>query len=440
MTPPPPPNPAPPILAARNLVKRFGPVVALNGVPFDVRPGEVHTLCGENGAGKSTFIKLLGGIHPAGTYDGDVLVDGRVARFHSPRAAERAGVSVIYPELALVPGMTVAENIYLGTAPRRLGGLAVDWPRVSRGAGALLDRFGLGLRPDARVADLGIGHRQLVEIAVAVYWLMGTMIVRQPVPAFIITLGGMLVFRGLHWTVIANATVPVTRGGVGNLYSALTTYHLSPTAGYVAFAAVAAPMAAAAVVGHASRRRAGVAVDAELAVLRTLVAVQVVLLGAVVCNGYQGVPLSVLILGAVAVTVSGVTRHTPVGRYLYAIGGNEEAAVVSGVPVAAVTVAAFAAMGFLAAVTGFLQTAYAGASTTTVGQNMELDAIAACVIGGTSLKGGCGTVGGVLVGSLVIAVLINGMTLMAYGPEAKYVLRGAVLVAAVWADVRLGRR
>ena len=276
--------------------------------------------------------------------------------------------------------------------------------------------------------------------AVAVYWAMGSMIVRQRVPAFIITLGGMLVFRGLHWRVIRNLTIPVAHGGVPNLYSSLTTYHLSPTAGYVAATLVAVAMAAAAVVGHRGQRRAGVAVDGELAILRTLIAVQVVFLLVVVCNGYQGVPLSVLILGAAAAVVLAVTRHTPFGRYLYAIGGNEEAAVVSGVPVAAVTVAAFAAMGFLAAVTGFLQTAYVGASTTDVGQNMELDAIAACVIGGTSLKGGRGTVGGVLVGSLVITVLINGMTLQSYGPETKYILRGAVLVAAVWADVRLGKR
>ena len=276
--------------------------------------------------------------------------------------------------------------------------------------------------------------------AIAIYYAMGSMIVRQRVPAFIITLGGMLIFRGLHWLVIANATVPVTRGGVPNLYSIMSTYRLSPAAGYVAFGLIAAVVIAAAVLGHVSQRRAGVAVDPEVAFLRTIVAVQLVLLLVVVCNGYQGLPLPLLILGAAAAVVLAITRHTPFGRYLYAIGGNEEAAVVSGVPVAAVTIAAFAGMGFLTAVTGFLQTAYVGYSTTDVGQNMELDAIAACVIGGTSLKGGRGTVGGVLVGSLIIAVLINGMTLQSYGPEAKNILRGAVLVAAVWADVRLGKR
>ncbi len=342
------------------------------------------------------------------------------ARNVSNLAIELSGTAVLALGMLLVilPGHI---DLAAGSAVGLVGGIAAvlvfdhGWP-------AWLALF---------VATLG---------AVVAYWAMGSMIVRQRVPAFIITLGGMLVFRGLHWTVIHNATVPVTRGGEPNLYSALTNYHLSPLAGHVAATLVAVGMFAAALMAHRSQKRAGVTVNGEVTFLRTLVAAQVVLLLVILCNGYQGVPLPVLILGAAALVVTAVTRHTPFGRYLYAIGGNEEAAIVSGVPVAAVTIAAFAAMGLLAAVTGFLQTAYAGASTTTVGANMELDAIAACVIGGTSLKGGRGTVGGVLLGALVIAVLINGMTLMAYGPEAKYVIRGAVLVAAVWADVRFGKR
>jgi D-xylose transport system permease protein len=124
---------------------------------------------------------------------------------------------------------------------------------------------------------------------------------------------------------------------------------------------------------------------------------------------------------------------------LYAIGGNEEAAVLSGVPVDRVVVAAFGLMGAAVAVTGFLQTAYAGASTTTVGDLMELDAIAACVIGGTSLKGGRGTAFGVISGALIMATLLNGMTLLAVAPELKFIVRGGVLALAVWLDVRLSR-
>ena len=134
-----------------------------------------------------------------------------------------------------------------------------------------------------------------------------------------------------------------------------------------------------------------------------------------------------------------LVTNTPFGRYLYAIGGNEEAAVVSGVPVRATIIGAFALMGAIVALTGFMQTAYSGASTSTVGSLMELDAVAACVIGGTSLRGGRGTVLGVLFGALIMASLLNGMTLMAVSPEAKYIARGAVLALAVWLDLRLGQ-
>ena len=274
--------------------------------------------------------------------------------------------------------------------------------------------------------------------AVLVWAAMGSLIVVQRVPAFIITLGGLLVFKGLHWLTIRNQTVPIVEGGGTNTYSLLTTYYLLPVAGYVLAAIVIIAMVAGTLRARARRRNYGLeADDRETTFLKLFALAQLLLLVLLVTNQYRGVPLAALILGGVALGIHVLTMHTPFGRYLYAIGGNEEAARLSGVPIRASVIGAFAIMGLVVALTGFMQTAYSGASTTTVGSLMELDAIAACVIGGVSLRGGRGIVLGVLFGSLIMASLLNGMTLMAVSPEIKFIARGLVLAFAVWLDVRL---
>jgi D-xylose transport system permease protein len=276
--------------------------------------------------------------------------------------------------------------------------------------------------------------------AVLVWSAMGALIAIERIPAFIMTLGGLLVFRGLHWLVIQNQTVPVVEGGSQNVYSLLTTYYLPAGAGYVLAALATAAIVASALNARKRRQSHGFPVDdAELTFLKLFVLAQFVFLVVIVTNGYRGVPIALVILGLVAVVIHQLVTNTPFGRYLYAIGGNEEAATVSGVPVRNTIIGAYALMGGIVALTGFMQTAYSGASTSTVGSLMELDAVAACVIGGTSLRGGRGTVLGVLFGALIMASLLNGMTLMAVSPEAKYIARGAVLALAVWLDLRLGK-
>src|SRR5688500_7819948 len=152
----------PPLLVARQLTKRFPGVVALDRVNFDLRPGEIHALCGENGAGKSTLIKLLAGIHRHGSYEGELIVDGAPAAFHSVREAEAAGIAVITQELALIDELTVAENIFLGRLPRC--GWRVNWLEMHRRATELLADFGLTISPEAPLRTLGIGQKQLIEI------------------------------------------------------------------------------------------------------------------------------------------------------------------------------------------------------------------------------------------------------------------------------------
>jgi len=279
-----------------------------------------------------------------------------------------------------------------------------------------------------------------VIVALLLWFVMGSLIVRQRIPAFIITLGGLLVFKGLFWLVIQNHTVPVAIGGGANLYSLLTTYYLPPLAGYVLGGIVVGTITVARIRTNSARRAHQLPTeDSEVTFLKLFLVAQMVLLFVLITNQFRGIPLPALILAAVTLIAYLLTAHTPFGRYLYAIGGNEEAALVSGIPVSRVTVGAFTLMGGVVAITGLMQTAYAGASTTTIRDLMDLDTIVACVIGGASFRGGRGTVSGVLFGALIMACLINGMTLLAVEPEKKFIARGLVLILAVWMDVRMTR-
>ena len=171
----------PPLLVARQLTKRFPGVVALENVDFDLRPGEIHALCGENGAGKSTLIKLLAGIHPHGSYEGELRIDGRVVAFHSVRDAEAAGIAVITQELAIVDELSVAENIFLGRLLSRRG--RVDWIEMHRRAAALLADFGLSVPPETPIRTLGIGQKQLIEIVRATDKRSRVLVLDEPTAA-----------------------------------------------------------------------------------------------------------------------------------------------------------------------------------------------------------------------------------------------------------------
>jgi len=278
-------------------------------------------------------------------------------------------------------------------------------------------------------------------VTVALWVAMGWFIVKQRLPSFIMTLAGMLIFRGLHWLVIGSKTIPVEVAGQANLFSALTTWYLPPVGAWILAIAAVTVLGWSAVADRHRRITQKLAVDdRDVAFAKWFIPVQLIILLVVILNQHNGVPLPVLVLGATAVTVHLLTRHTPFGRHLYAIGGNREAARISGINVDRTIIVAFGLLGFVVAITGFMQTAYSGGSNTTTGTLMELDAIAACVIGGVSLTGGTGRVSNVLFGALIMAVLLNGMTLLSVSPEMKYIARGTVLALAVWMDQALNKR
>src|SRR3954470_1483108 len=169
------------VLGLEGVAKSFPGVRALDGVRFDVRAGEVHALLGENGAGKSTLIKIMSGVHEPDA--GTLLLDGRPMRFARPQDAQRAGVATIYQELLLFPELSVAENIFLGHAPRgRLGG--VDWGAMRARAREILASLDIhGLDVDRTVGALSVGNRQRVEIAKALSQNARVLIMDEPTAA-----------------------------------------------------------------------------------------------------------------------------------------------------------------------------------------------------------------------------------------------------------------
>ncbi|QFQ96950.1 sugar ABC transporter ATP-binding protein [Streptomyces phaeolivaceus] len=170
-----------PVLEMRSIVKTFPGVKALSDVTLTVRQGEVHAICGENGAGKSTLMKVLSGVHPHGSYTGDILFEGAACEFKDIRASEHRGIVIIHQELALVPFLSLAENIFLGNEHATRG--VINWNDTLRHASELLRRVGLDDHPETRVADIGVGKQQLVEIAKALSKKVKLLILDEPTAA-----------------------------------------------------------------------------------------------------------------------------------------------------------------------------------------------------------------------------------------------------------------
>jgi len=173
----------------------------------------------------------------------------------------------------------------------------------------------------------------------------------------------------------------------------------------------------------------------HLEILKCVAAVTLIAVFVSVMNSYQGVPVPLIGLLVLFFIFSFVTKNTVFGRHIYAIGGNSEAAQMSGINVARTTLLVFVLNGLMAAIGGILMTARLNAASVAAGQNAELDAIAACVIGGTSLMGGIGSVGGAVIGAVVMASLDNGMSLLNVPMFWQSIVKGLVLVLAVWFDV-----
>ena len=275
-----------------------------------------------------------------------------------------------------------------------------------------------------------------IVVAVAVEALQGALIAYLNIPSFIVTLGGLLTWRGVILYFSKGETIPVRLPVFRLLGVALIT----PASG-IALAVVAiVAVFWLAISRQRARRRYGLAVSGTaMTVARIVIPSVLIALFIYLMNVQGGVPLPVIILLAVAIGGSFLTQNTTFGRYLYAIGSNPDAARLSGINSRRHILMAFALLGALVGIASLLHTGRVGSASPDAGTLMELDAIAACVIGGTSLMGGRGKVSGALLGALVMASLDNGMSLLSVENATQYIIKGAVLVAAVGFDMA-GRR
>jgi putative multiple sugar transport system ATP-binding protein len=169
------------ILEMRSITKEFPGVKALDNVSLRVKAGEIHAICGENGAGKSTLMKVLSGVYPYGSYDGDIVYQGQVQQFRDIRASEHAGIVIIHQELALIPELSITENIFLGNEPTKRG--VIDWAEARLRSLDLLARVGLRDDPDTPIKEIGVGKQQLVEIAKALNKSVKILILDEPTAA-----------------------------------------------------------------------------------------------------------------------------------------------------------------------------------------------------------------------------------------------------------------
>lgn len=264
--------------------------------------------------------------------------------------------------------------------------------------------------------------------------IQGSIIAYLRVPAFIVTLGGMWVFNGLILLVTGGRTIPANQP----IFSQISQGYLPPAVGWIIAVVVMAVIFYTTFSSRQKKASYGFELPPlGLDILRAVALSAVVVGYVVMVNQYNGVQIPVLLLAVVALTVGYMSTNTRFGRYAYAIGGNREAARLSGVNIRRNIFFIFVLMGFLCGVAGTALASYVGYGTIAAGEGYELDAIAACILGGTSTLGGEGTIFGAMVGALIMASLTNGLQMLNTQPALVYLLKGAVLVGAVYLDVQL---
>ena len=302
----------------------------------------------------------------------------------------------------------------------------------------------------AMLYNTGMGLAATVLLTMAVGAVIGVFqgfwIAFMKIPAFIVTLAGMLLFRGLTYVITNVTPIALIDDGFRRITSgfwsieALTvgrTHYLAPViGGVIALTAVITSLYA-----RRNKRRKGFdLLPLSVCVLQNAFVVGMIALLSWKFAQFRGLPVIVVVLGVVVGVLTFVTNRTVIGRYIYAVGGNARSAKLSGINSELVVFAVHVIMGSLAGLAGLVFAGYLNSALPQAGQLFELDAIAACFIGGASASGGIGTIIGAIVGGLVMGVINNGMSLMNIGADWQFVVKALVLLFAVFYDVQTRRK
>jgi D-xylose transport system permease protein len=285
-------------------------------------------------------------------------------------------------------------------------------------------------------ANVGMATLPTVLITVLAGVLMaawqGFWVVKAGIPSFVVTLSGLLAFRGIGYYVSDARTIaPISKS-----FSFLSEGFIPPTASYVVLALVYAIAATLLIRAHRNSADGGSAITVAV---RLAVLLASGMLLAWIFGGYLGIPSAMLWVAAIGIVLTTLMDRTKYGRNTYLIGSNREAAVLAGIPLARHLFLGFLLMGVLYGVAGVLLTSRLGAATPSSGQFLELDAIAGAVIGGTSLRGGVGSVAGAMAGALLLTTIDNGMSLLNVSSFIQLVIKGLVLLAALSVDAYMTR-
>ena len=317
-------------------------------------------------------------------------------------------------------GIGMAFVIFLGEIDLSVGSVV----GLTGGIIAILDVWN-GMNPALSIA-LTLGAGLLIGL-----W-QGFWVAYMKVPSFIVTLAGLLIFRGI----LVGITEGTTIGPLSNTFRVIGKNYLDNTVGIIIGAVAVAFVIF--IVFKSRRNKLKYKFETSSLIMELFKLVVYIALIAVfiwMMNSYRGVPVSLLFALVALVVFSYLSKNTVFGRSVYAIGGNKKAAALSGINIKKVMLLVFVINGFMAALAGILLTSRLNAASVQAGTSAEMDAIGACVIGGASLAGGVGTISGAVVGAIVMASLDNGMSLMNMPMFWQSIIKGFVILFAVWLDM-----